>query len=107
MQVASLLSPHAPTTPKGASHSATAPERPDHKDEDFEAGGDRELQSAMSTFNEATFETAQVSPLHVARHTLVCAPIQDYWPEVANNNAGTCKLATSITAWLAEVALAK
>ncbi|BDA47659.1 probable calcium-independent phospholipase A2-gamma at C-terminar half [Coccomyxa sp. Obi] len=60
-QVASLLSPHAPATPKGASQTAAAPEHPDHKDEDFEAGADRELQSAMSTFNEATFETAQVT----------------------------------------------
>jgi hypothetical protein len=57
-QVASLLSPHAPTTPKAASQDAVALE---HAGEEYEAGEDsKELQTALSSLNEATFETAQV-----------------------------------------------
>ncbi|EIE23713.1 hypothetical protein COCSUDRAFT_41874 [Coccomyxa subellipsoidea C-169] len=61
-QVASLLSPHAPTTPKAASQDAAALEHADHTGEDYDAGADsKELQTALSSLNEATFETAQVT----------------------------------------------
>ncbi len=72
--MASLLSPHAPTTPKAASQDAAALEHADHTGEDYDAGADsKELQTALSSLNEATFETAQV----LASYSLV---IPDWIP---------------------------